>query len=93
MIRSFKNRDTEQVFDGFRSRRIPVMIQRRAQRKLLILHAASTLQDVRVPPGNRLEKLVGYKEIYSIRINNQWRVCFVWRDSHAHDVEIVDYHS
>jgi proteic killer suppression protein len=71
----------------------PPEIQRAALRKLLILDAAATLGDLRVPPGNRLERLAGdRKGLYSIRINDRWRACFRWRDGDAHDVEIVDYH-
>ena len=93
MIRSFRNRETEQVFRRERARRLPLDLQRIAQRKLVMLDAAESIQDLRVPPGNRLERLSGDREgQYSIRINDQWRVCFRWRDGEAHDVEIVDYH-
>jgi proteic killer suppression protein len=93
MIRSFRDRDTRRVFLRERLRRLPVDVQRIAQRKLAILHAAESLQDLRVPPGNRLERLSGDREgQYSIRINDQWRVCFRWSEGDAHDVEIVDYH-
>ena len=93
MIRSFRDRDTESVFLRERSRRLPSTVQRIAQRKLAILHAADSVQDVRVPPGNRLERLSGNREgQHSIRINDRWRICFRWRDGDAHDVEIVDYH-
>lgn len=68
-------------------------VLRSAQRKLVMLHAAATLEDLRVPPGNRLEALSGDRAgQHSIRVNQQWRVCFVWRDGHAYDVEVVDYH-
>ncbi|HET8577209.1 MAG TPA: type II toxin-antitoxin system RelE/ParE family toxin [Methylomirabilota bacterium] len=93
MIRSFRNRETEQVFRRERARRLSLDLQRIAQRKLVMLDAAESLQDLRVPPGNRLERLSGDREgQHSIRINDQWRVCFRWRDGDAHDVEIVDYH-
>jgi proteic killer suppression protein len=93
MIRSFADRDTERVFGRERSRRLPPELQWAAYRKLVLLHAAETIQDLRVPPGNRLEKLRGDRRgQHSIRINQQWRVCFVWRDGDAHEVAIVDYH-
>ncbi|MEM1096567.1 MAG: type II toxin-antitoxin system RelE/ParE family toxin [Bacteroidota bacterium] len=93
MIRSFKDRAIEQVFYGRMARRLPSDIQRRAHRKLLLLDAATTLTDLRSPPSNRLEKLKGDRDgQYSLRINQQWRLCFVWTGEHAHDVEIVDYH-
>ena len=93
MIRSFRDRDTERLF-----RREPVKgltpgVRRAALRKLLILDAAVSLQDLRVPPGNRLEKLVGDRlGQHSIRINDRWRICFRWVEGDAHDVEVVDYH-
>lgn len=93
MIRSFHDRETERIFRRDASRKLPIEIQRKARRKLLILDAAESLQDLRVPPGNRLEKLRGGRlGQHSIRINRQWRVCFLWRDGDAFDVEIVDYH-
>jgi toxin HigB-1 len=93
MIRSFRDRDTERLFHRERPRRLPESVLRAAQRKLAILSAATALADLRVPPGNRLEKLAGDREgEHSIRINDQWRICFVWRDGDAHDVEITDYH-
>jgi len=93
MIQSFRDRETEKVFRREGTRRIPPNIQRMAQRKLAILDAAESLQDLRVPPGNRLEKLSGERGgQHSIRINVQWRVCFRWRERDAHDVEIADYH-
>ncbi len=94
MIKSFADRDTERVFQGQRARRLPATMRRRAERKLLILHAAETVPQLRVPPGNRLEKLKGNREgQYSIRINDQWRICFGWRSGDAYEVEITDYHS
>lgn len=93
MIRSFRDSETERLFFHRESRRLPSEIARAALKKLVLLHAAESLQDLRVPPGNRLEKLSGGREgQHSIRINSQWRICFVWRDRDAHEVEIVDYH-
>jgi proteic killer suppression protein len=93
MIQSFRDRETEKVFRREGTRRLPRDIQRMAQRKLAILDAAESLQDLRVPPGNRLEKLSGERNgQHSIRINDQWRVCFRWRELNAYDVEIADYH-
>ncbi|MDA3933563.1 MAG: type II toxin-antitoxin system RelE/ParE family toxin [Gammaproteobacteria bacterium] len=93
MIKSFKCRQTEQVFSGRFSRRLPKEVQRLAARKLEVLAAAGSLDTLRIPPSNRLEKLRGDRTgQYSIRINNQWRICFVWEDGDALEVEIVDYH-
>lgn len=93
MIRSFHNGETERVFLRKRSRRLPPDVQRIVQRKLAIIDAADLLQDLKVPPGNRLEQLSGTREgQFSIRINDQWRVCFRWSDGDAYDVEITDYH-
>lgn len=93
MIRNFKDMETQKVFERQRSRKLPSDIQQVALRKLRMLNRAETLQDVRIPPANRLERLVGNREgQYSIRINDQWRICFVWQDGEALDVEIVDYH-
>lgn len=92
MIRSFKCSDTASLFEDQRVRRFQ-SIERAARRKLLYLHRALRLEDLRVPPGNQLELLKGDRAgTYSIRINDQWRICFAWRDGDAHDVEIVDYH-
>ncbi|MCH8339627.1 MAG: type II toxin-antitoxin system RelE/ParE family toxin [Chloroflexi bacterium] len=94
MIKSFADRDTERIFRGQRARRLPITIRKRAERKLLVLNAVENIQVLRVPPGNRLERLKGKRSgQYSIRINDQWRVCFVWRGGHAYEVEITDYHS
>jgi proteic killer suppression protein len=93
MIRTFADGQTGRVFARERSPRFSPDLQRAAWKKLAILHAAGSLQDLRVPPGNRLEKLSGRREgQYSIRINERWRICFVWRDGDAYEVEIVDYH-
>lgn len=93
MIASFRDRETETIWAGRRSRRLPGDIQDVALRKLRLLNNARTIDDLRVPPGNRLEPLKGGRAgQHSIRINDQWRICFVWRDGHADDVEIVDYH-
>ncbi len=93
MIIGFHDRETETIWSGRRSRRLPGDIQEIALRKLRLLNNARTMEDLRVPPGNRLELLRGNRTgQHSIRINDQWRICFVWRDGHAHDVEIVDYH-
>ena len=92
MIESFKCKETEKIFCRLYSRRFPPDIQAVALRKLRMLHRSSTLSDLRVPPGNRLEALSGNRTgQHSIRINDQWRVCFVWRNGNASDVEIVDY--
>lgn len=92
MIRSFACRDTEALFNRQRVRRFQ-QFERVAQRKLAMVHAALVLEDLRSPPGNHLEKLVGNREgQHSIRINQQWRICFVWTDEGPSGVEIVDYH-
>jgi len=93
MIASFRDRETERLWQSGRSRNLPADLERRAFIKLALLNAAVTLSNLRVPPGNRLEALHGGREgQHSIRINDQYRVCFVWRDGNAFDVEIVDYH-
>jgi proteic killer suppression protein len=93
MIRSFKSKEAEKIFFRTRSKKLPGDIQDVAFRKLRMLHRAMTLQDLRVPPANRLERLRGDRQgQYSIRINDQWRICFVWEGGHAFDVDIVDYH-
>ena len=93
MIVSFRDRETERFWSGERSRRLPPWIQSAAMRKLSWLYQAASLRELAVPRGNRLESLRGRrKEQCSIRINEQWRVCFRWIDGDAHDVEIVDYH-
>ena len=93
MIRSWADAEAEKLFNLQRSRKLPSDIQRVAIRKLWMLDAATQIDDLIVPPGNRLEKLRGDREgQWSIRINDQWRVCFAWRDGNAYEVEIVDYH-
>ena len=93
MIESFASDETEKIFRGMTSAKLPKDIQRTARRKLLYLDDAVDLQDLLAPPGNRLEKLKGNRTgQYSIRINDQWRICFKWSDNKAHNVEIVDYH-
>jgi proteic killer suppression protein len=93
MIGSFADKETEKIFGRAFSRKLPADIQRIARRKLEILDAAENLNDLRIPPANRLEKLSGDREgQHSIRINDQWRICFVWRERDAYEVEIVDYH-
>ena len=93
MIRSFRGKDAQQLFDRRPVRRLGANVQRIALRKLRQLDAAVTLEDLRVPPGNRLERLRGDRTgEWSIRINDQWRVCFRWREGDAHEVGIVDYH-
>jgi proteic killer suppression protein len=92
MIKSFRCADTEALFSDQAVARFRA-IERSARRKLLYLHQARTLQDLRAPPGNRLEALkADRKDQYSIRINDQWRICFRWFDGNAYEVEIVDYH-
>ena len=93
VIVGFKSEETKFIFDGFVSLEYPYDIQKVALRKLLLIDAATSISDLRVPPGNRLEELVGdRKGQYSIRINDQWRICFIWNENNADEVEIVDYH-
>jgi proteic killer suppression protein len=93
MIKTFKCRETEKLFQGRFSARLPQAIQRTAVIKLKILNAASVLETLSIPPSNKLEALHGDREgQHSIRINRQWRICFVWQGSDVYDVEIVDYH-
>ena len=93
MIKGFKDKQVEQLFNGRFSKRLPQDIQRVAERKLIMIHRALTLNDLRVPPSNRLEALKGNREgQHSIRINDQWRICFEWRADGVYEVEIVDYH-
>ena len=93
MIQNFKDKEAQKVFERKHSRKLPLDIQQVALRKLRMLNRAESLQDLRVPPANRLERLVGDREgQYSIRVNDQWQICFVWQNGDALDVEIVDYH-
>ncbi len=93
MIKSFRDAEAEKIFRREYSRKLPGVIQAVALRKLRMLSNAVNVTDLRIPPANRLEKLSGDREgQHSIRINDQWRVCFVWREGNAYDVEITDYH-
>jgi len=93
VIRSFKCKETEEIFSRQRSRKLPNDIQQVALRKLRMLNRAVTLNDLRIPPANRLEKLKGDREgQHSIRINERWRICFEWQEGDVFNVEIVDYH-
>jgi proteic killer suppression protein len=93
MIKSFADKETEKIFNRQTSRKLPPDIQQSARRKLDILAAIERLEDLLIPSGNRLERLSGNRAAqHSIRINQQWRICFVWDNGHAHNVEIVDYH-
>jgi len=93
VIKSFASKETEKIFRGKVSKKLPFDIQKTARRKLLYLDDAEDLQDLLAPPGNRLEKLRGNRVgQYSIRINDQWRICFEWVEKEAREVEIVDYH-
>jgi proteic killer suppression protein len=93
MIRSFRDKQARRIFNRERRVKLARALQRVALRKLLLLDAAESPEDLRAPPGNRLERLTGDREgQYSIRINDQWRICFRWEDGNAHDVEIADYH-
>jgi Plasmid maintenance system killer protein len=93
MIKSFKSKEAEKIFNREYSLKLPSDIQRTALRKLLMIHAAVSINDLRIPPANHLERLRGNRQgKYSIRINEQWRICFTWRQSDACEVEIEDYH-
>lgn len=93
MIRSFADKETAAIFSGYAARRLPLDMQQTARRKLKQLDAARLIEELRIPPGNRLEVLKGKRKgQWSIRINDQWRICFRWQDGNAEDVEIVDYH-
>ena len=93
MIKSFKNKETEKIYSREISLKLPRDIQQIVLRKLRMMNNAKNINDLRIPPANRLEKLGGNREgQHSIRINDQWRICFVWRDGNAYDVEITDYH-
>lgn len=93
VIRSFSDKRAKTIFQGRHAKGLPTGIQQRARRKLRMLDAAAVIGDLSVPPSNRLEKLKGDRDgQHSIRINDQWRICFVWHGTYASDVEIVDYH-
>ena len=93
MILSFGSKETNKIWDGERVKKIPYEIQNAGRRKLRMLNNSQNINDLQVPPSNKLEKLKGgYKEFYSIRINNQWRIIFKWSDGNAFEVEIIDYH-
>jgi toxin HigB-1 len=93
MIRSFADKETAAIFSGWSVRRLPLDMQQTARRKLKQLDVARIIEELRRPPGNRLEVLKGNRKgQWSIRINDQWRICFCWQDGNAEDVEIVDYH-
>lgn len=93
MIKSFGDKETEKVWNGIYSKKLPSEIQQIARRKLRMINNAQDINDLRVPPGNRLEKLKGdLSDFYSIRINNQWRIIFKWIGSDAYEVQIIDYH-
>jgi len=93
MIRTFKDREAEKIFHREYSKKLPTDIQQTALRKLRMLHRSVSVTDLKIPPANRLEKMKGDRDgQYSIRINDQWRICFEWHDNNAFKVEIVDYH-
>ncbi|MCY4421271.1 MAG: type II toxin-antitoxin system RelE/ParE family toxin [Gammaproteobacteria bacterium] len=93
MIRTFACRETKEIWDGYSSKKFPMNIQNTARRKLRILNSARNMHDLRIPPANRLKVLRGTRAgQHSIRINDQYRICFVWRQGEAYRVEIVDYH-
>jgi proteic killer suppression protein len=93
VIKTFKDSEAEKIYSRERSRKLPIHIQQTALRKLRMINNAKNVNDLRIPPANRLEKLSGNRTgQYSIRINDQWRICFAWKDGDATDVEITDYH-
>lgn len=93
MIKSFKCKETEKIFNGEYSKKFPTNIQERAMRKLVMISASQTISDLRIPPSNRLESLAGNRNgQWSIRVNEQYRICFEWQENEASNVEIVDYH-
>ncbi len=93
MIKTFRSKETERLFTRLPSKHFPANLNRAAWKKLAVLDAAEQIEDLRIPPGNHLEKLSGDRQgEYSIRINDQWRICFHWRQGNAYDVEIADYH-
>lgn len=93
MIVSFGSKETEMIWNGIRVKKLPIEIQNVGRRKLRMLNNAQDIMDLKIPPSNRLEKLTGnLKEFYSIRINNQWRIVFKWKNGNISEVEIMDYH-
>ena len=93
MIQSFGSKETEKIWNGIRSKKLPDEIQQLARRKLRMLNNSLNLNDLIIPPSNNLEKLKGkLKDFHSIRINDQWRIIFHWENGHSYDVEIIDYH-
>jgi len=93
MIKTFSRKNTEKIWGGIYSRKFPSAIQQTARRKLVHIHSAISINDLRVPPGNRLEKLSGdLNGYYSVRINSQWRIIFIWKRGNAFEVAIIDYH-
>ncbi len=93
MIKSFRNKETVKIWDGVRSKKLPSEIQNIARRKLRMLNSSQDINDLKIPPSNRLEKLGGnLKKYHSIRINKQWRIIFIWQNNDAFEVEIIDYH-
>ena len=93
MIQSFGSKETDKVWEGIKSKKLPEEIQQIARRKLRMLNNSIDLNDLTTPPANKLEKLKGKrKDYYSIRINNQWRIIFIWENGHSYEVEIIDYH-
>jgi len=93
MIKSFRDKETEKIFNRYFTGKLPKTIQNNARKKLVMLDSVTEMGDLRVPPGNRLEALKGdRKGQHSIRVNDQWRICFKWKDGNSYDVEITDYH-
>lgn len=93
MIKSFGDPETEKIFGGLRAAKLPGQIQQRARLRLIQIHSSTSINDLRIPPGNRLEKLVGDRSgEWSVRINQQWRIVFRWDDGNAYEVRIEDYH-
>jgi proteic killer suppression protein len=93
MIKTFSDKETEKIWLGQPSRKLPVEIQNIARRKLRMINSSQEISDLRIPPSNRIEKLKGsLKDFYSIRINDQWRIIFQWKNNDAYEVEIIDYH-
>ena len=93
VILSFHDKETKKIFDGIHSNKYPTEIQRNARKKLYHIHAAISLNDLKIPPGNKLHSLSGQRKgEHAICINKQWRICFIWKDNNAYKVEITDYH-